>query len=159
DTLTDNIELNDMGYLMALTGNSDINTFAIEKFKDQFGENGSFRLVSGDEMNDPENNPKEGLFSHTDDFIKLTEVSRLYPAIHEVDVKDKEHYEGLIEITKSDKNMVPIFLKAKDGDLKIISSFSKEFEDIGEGSKLVYLGKMLESEKDNTGPKEDKKDQ
>jgi hypothetical protein len=33
DTLTDNIELNDMGYLMALTGNSDINKFAINKFQ------------------------------------------------------------------------------------------------------------------------------
>jgi NhaP-type Na+/H+ or K+/H+ antiporter len=156
DTLTDNIELNDMGFLMALTGNSDINTFAIKKFKDQFGENGSFRLVSGDEMIDPENNPKEGLFSHTDDFIKLTEASRLYPSIHEIEVKDKEHYEGLIEITKSDKNKVPIFLKTKDGDLKIISSFSKEFEDIGAGSKLVYLGKMLEPEKDNTNKEEDR---
>lgn len=155
DTLTDNIELNDMGYLMALTGNSDINMFAITKFKDQFGENGSFRLVTGDEMNDPENNPKEGLFSHTDDFIKLMEASRLYPSIHEIELKDKEHYEGLIEITKSDQNMVPIFLKSEDGDLKIIPSFSKEFEDIAEGSKLVYLGKMLESDKDNSSPQED----
>ncbi|MET7028709.1 cation:proton antiporter [Sediminicola luteus] len=155
DSLTDNIELNDMGYLMALTGNSDINMFAIKKFKDQFGENGSFRLVTGDEMNDPENNPKEGLFSHTDDFIKLMEASRKYPSIHEIELKDKEHYEGLIEITKSDKNMVPIFLKTTSGDLKIIPSFSKEFEDIAEGSKLVYLGKMLESDKDNTGPHED----
>ena len=155
DSLTDNIELNDMGYLMALTGNSDINMFAIKKFKDQFGENGSFRLVTGDEMNDPENNPKEGLFSHTDDFIKLMEASRKYPSIHEIELKDKEHYEGLIEITKSDENMVPIFLKTQDGDLKIIPSFSKEFEDIAEGSKLVYLGKMLESDKDNTGPHED----
>jgi Trk K+ transport system NAD-binding subunit len=156
DSLTDNIELNDMGYLMALTGNSDINMFAIKKFKDQFGENGSFRLVTGDEMNDPENNPKEGLFSHTDDFIKLTEASRLYPSIHEIEVNDKEHYEGLIEITKSDNNMVPIFLKTKDGDLKIIPSFSKEFEDIAEGSKLVYLGKMLETDKENTSPHEDR---
>jgi hypothetical protein len=106
-------------------------------------------------MNDPENNPKEGLFSHTDDFIKLMEASRKYPSIHEIELKDKEHYEGLIEITKSDKNMVPIFLKTTSGDLKIIPSFSKEFEDIAEGSKLVYLGKMLESDKDNTGPHED----
>ncbi|MEJ1221423.1 cation:proton antiporter [Sediminicola sp. 1XM1-17] len=156
DSLTDNIELNDMGYLMALTGNSDINMFAIKKFKDQFGENGSFRLVTGDEMNDPENNPKEGLFSHTDDFIKLMEASRLYPAIHEIELKDKEHYEGLIEIIKADHNIVPIFLKAKDGDLKIIPSFSKEFEDIESGSKLVYLGKILEQDKDNLSPQEDR---
>ena len=144
DSLSDNIELNDVGYLMALTGNSDINKYAVNKFGKQFGENGSFRLVNADEMNDPENNPKEGLFSHTDDFVKLTETARKYPAVHEIELKDQEHYEGLIEITKADENIVPLFLKTVDGDLKIISSFSKEFHDIQEGYSLVYLGKMLE---------------
>tara|TARA_R110001606_G_scaffold80259_4_gene185324 strand:- start:71 stop:1921 length:1851 start_codon:yes stop_codon:yes gene_type:complete len=147
DALTDNIELNDVGYLMALTGNSDINEYAIETFKKQFGEQGSFRLVNSDEMSDPENNPMEGLFSHTDDFITLTEAARSNPVIHEIELKGKEHYEGLIEITKADKDIVPIFIKTLDGDLKIISSFSKNFEDIKEGCKLVYLGKLLEADK------------
>ncbi|NNE78195.1 MAG: cell shape-determining protein, partial [Pricia sp.] len=130
--------------LMSLTGNSDINRYAVDKFGKQFGENGSFRLIDSDEMNDPENNPKEGLFSHTDDFIKLTETARKYPAVHEIEIKDKEHYEGLIEITKADDNIIPLFLKTPSGELKIISSFSTEFNDIKEGYRLVYLGKMLD---------------
>ncbi|TLP80694.1 cation:proton antiporter [Maribacter sp. ACAM166] len=145
DSLTDNIELNDIGYLMALTGNSDINKYAINKFQSAFGENGSFRLVDADEMGDPENNPKEGLFSHTDDFIKLTEAARKYPAIHEIELHDTEHYEGLIEITKADADIVPLFLKDTDGDIHIITAFSKEFTDIQEGYKLAYLGKNLSS--------------
>ena len=144
ESLIDNIELNDMGYLMALTGNSDINRFAIDKFKKQFGENGSFRLVNADEMNDPENNPEEGLFSHTDDFIKLTKVARTYPSVNEIELNDQEHYNGLIEITKSDNHIIPLFLKTPDNDLEIISSFSKEFTDIQEGYKLVYLGKVFD---------------
>ncbi len=147
DTLTDNIELNDIGYLMALTGNSDINEYAIEKFKKQFGENGAFRLVNSDEMNDPENNPKEGLFSHTDDYIKMTEAARRYPAMHEIEIKDQEHYEGLIEMIKAEKETIPILLKTPEGDLKIISSYSTDFHDITEGSKLVYLGKTIAVEK------------
>ncbi|MFH6603137.1 cation:proton antiporter [Maribacter algicola] len=146
DTIMDNIELNDVGYLMALTGNSDINQYAVDKFGKQFGENGSFRLVNSDEMNDPENNPKEGLFSHTDDFIKLMEASRKYPSIHEIELKDQEHYEGMIEIIKAEENIIPIFLKTPDGELEIISSFSTESNTIKEGYKLVYLGKMLEIE-------------
>lgn len=146
ETLTDDIELNDVGYLMALTENTDINKYAIDKFKKQFGENGSFRLINADEMNDPENNPREGLFSHTDDFIKLIEAIRKYPAINEIDLNDKNHYNDLIEITKVDDDIVPIFLKAPDGALKIISSYSKEFNDIDEGYKLVYLGKMFDTE-------------
>lgn len=148
DNLTDNIELNDMGYLMALTGNSEINKFAIDKFKKQFGENGAFRIVNPDEMNDPENNPEEGLFSHTDDFIKLTDAARKYPSINEIELKDKDHYDGLIEITKADNDIIPLFLKEEKGDLKIISSFSKEIADIKEGQKLVYLGKVFDFDED-----------
>ncbi|AIZ40930.1 MULTISPECIES: cation:proton antiporter [Cellulophaga] len=148
DTLSDNIELNDVGYLMALTGNSDINRYAISKFSKHFGENGAFRLVTDDEMSNPDTNPKEGLFSHTDDFIKLTEAVRKYPSIHEIDLKSTEHYNSLIEITKADPNSIPVFLKTPEGDLKIISSFSEEFEDITEQFKLVYLGKRFEDDQE-----------
>ncbi|NKI31247.1 cation:proton antiporter [Croceivirga thetidis] len=148
DSLSDYIELSDVGYVMAMTGNADINKYAIEKFTKNFGENGSFRLIDADEMNDPENNPEEGLFSHTDDFIKLTDAARNYPSINEIDIESKEQYDALIEITKADKNTVPIFLKDPDGDLKIIPSFSKEFQDITEGYKLVYMGKILDADKD-----------
>jgi hypothetical protein len=130
---------------MAMTGNSDINEYAIEKFQSQFGENGAFRLVNSEEMNDPDSTPKEGLFSHTDDFIKITEAIRKYPTIHEIDLRDNEHYEGLIEITKADKDMIPLFLKTPEGDLRIISSFSMDFTDIKEGFQLAYLGKRMEA--------------
>lgn len=144
DSLTDNIELNDVGYLMALTGNSDINKFAIKKFGKQFGENGSFRLVDTDEMIDPENNPTEGLFSHTDDFIKLMEAARKYPAIHEIALNSQEHYLDLIKITEADEDIIPIFIKTPEGELKIISSHSDQFKDIKNGYSLVYLGKMFD---------------
>jgi NhaP-type Na+/H+ or K+/H+ antiporter len=147
DSLADNIELNDMGYLMALTGNPQINEYAINKFKDQFGENGSFRLVSSDEMNDPENNPREGLFSHTDDYVKLMEATRRYPAIHEIPLKNGKHYEQLIEITNNDDEIIPIFIKGPDGNIHIISSFSESFNTISAGYKLVYLGKMFDVDK------------
>lgn len=149
DTLSDFIELSDVGYLVALTGNPDINTYAIDKFQKDFGENGSFRLVDADEMNDPENNPKEGLFSHTDDFIKLTEAARKNPTVHEIALKDTEHYEGLIEITKGDHDIIPLFLKTATGDIKIITAFSKDFKDIKQGYKLAYLGKPFPSDIEN----------
>ncbi|MBO0321037.1 sodium:proton antiporter [Muricauda sp. CAU 1633] len=148
DTLTDNIELNDMGYLMALTGNSDINKFAIDKFQKQFGENGAFRLVNTEEVNDPQNNPKEGLFSHTDDFIKLMDTVRKYPAIHEIDLKDKEHYDKLIDTSQQEGDIIPVFTKHPNGSIEIIPANSKDFQPKGEGFKLVYLGKRFATEKE-----------
>ncbi|MGB5386011.1 MAG: sodium:proton antiporter [Eudoraea sp.] len=149
DTLTDDIELNDMGYLMALTGSPEINEYAIDKFKDQLGENGSFRLVSADEMNDPDKNPKEGLFSQNDDFIKMMEVTRRYPALHEIELKNANHYKKLLNITKEDDEIIPVFLKASDGKVSIISSSGANSESISDGSKLVYLGKMFDLDKTN----------
>ena len=141
DSLGDNIELNDVGFLMSLTGSADINKYAIDKFSDQFGENGSFRLISDEEMQDPENNPKEGLFSHTDDFILLNEVARKYPEIHEIEINDRAHYESLIETINNESDMIPLLVKDKKGVLEIISSYNKAIENIEKGYKLVYLGK------------------
>ena len=146
DTLMDNIELNDVGYLMALTGSNDINKYAINKFSKQFGENGSFRLVSVDEMRDSNNNPKEGLFSHTDDYTTLNNVTTKFPSIQEIELIDKAHYESLIKTTNADKDIVPLFIKKEDGELIIISSYNNEIDDINEGYQLVYLGKPLDVE-------------
>lgn len=143
EDLTDNIELNDVGYLLSLTGNPDINRFAINKFSEQFGENGSFRLITPEEMNNPDKNPKEGLFSHSDDFIKLTEVARKYPKIHEMEIDSKAHYHSVIDITKNDDDIVPLFIKRKSGFLDIIPAFNKEIK-LDNDSKLVYLGKKIE---------------
>ena len=157
EDLINNIELNDIGYLMAMTSNSEINKNAIEKFRKHFGENGSFRVVSPEEMQDPENNPKEGLFSQTDDYVKLTNLARKYSQVHEVTLNSKEHYEGLIEISKTDPDIIPLFVKNNEGNLSIIPSNSKEVE-IEEGFKLVYLGKQMEIEDNsNTGDEEDTK--
>ncbi len=141
EQLTDNIELSDVGYLMALTPSKDINKYAINKFKNQFGENGAFRLINSEEMNDPNNNPEEGLFSHTDDFYSLVEVLKTYPGIQEIAIKDEKHYEELIDITKQDKSIIPIFLKDPEGELLILSANgSSKF---GKGYQLVYLGKSF----------------
>ncbi len=142
ETLTDNIELNDIGYLMALTGNADINSYVIEKFRNQFGENGSFRLISSEEKNDIENNPVEGLFSHTDDYTKLNDIVRDFPIVHEIKIDTKDHYNELIEVTKNDKEIVPIFLKDKAGTLEIIPAFNEDIT-FEKGSSLVYLGKEI----------------
>jgi NhaP-type Na+/H+ or K+/H+ antiporter len=148
DSLLDNIELNDVGYLMALTANTDINKYAINKFAEQFGENGSFRLVSKEEMTDEKNNPIEGLFSRTDDFNSLNELTNKYPTIHEIAIKNKEHFNDLIEITKKDNDIIPLFIKDNKGELNILSSYNTSaVAEISKGSKLVYLGKSFEKQK------------
>ena len=143
DTLKDNIELNDIGYLLALTGNTDINKFAINKFSKQFGENGSFRLVAKGDMFDGQNTLVEDLFSQTDDFNTLTEVTLKFPTIHELTLKDSNHYFNIIKLANKDKEIIPLFIKHSDGELQIIHLFNKEADQIASDTKLVYLGKLI----------------
>ena len=153
DDLIDNVELSDVGYLMALTGNTAVNKKAIENFAKQFGEQGTFRVISSEEMEDPENNPKDGLFSQTDDYIKLVNLTRKYPEIHEIDLNSNEHFQGLIEISKVESEIIPLFIKSPDGKLDILPNDTKSVE-VEPDSKLVYLGKSFKKEPSKTVVKE-----
>lgn len=143
DDIRDNIELNNMGYLMALTGSNDVNKFAINKLGANFGENGSFRIISSDEKNDTTSIPTQGLFSPTDDFINFSEVARDYPNFHEEPLNSQENYEALIDQLNAFEKCIPTFIKNKEGALRIIGSNSK-LEKVLEGETLVYMGKPLQ---------------
>ena len=101
-------------------------------------------MITPEEMNDPSKNPKEGLFSHTHDFVKLTEVARKYPTIHEIKVDSEEHYNALIELIKRDDDIVPLFIKDNTGYMDIIPATPKDV--IFKGNDyLVYLGKKIKT--------------
>lgn len=146
DQLKDNVELNDIGYLMALTANNDINQYAINKFGEQYGENGSYRLVSHEEMNDPQNNPAEALFSHTDDYHRLIDLAEKYPSIQEIKIKNDKHYRSLIALSAEDSDMIPLFIKSPDKSIKIISADSEKIDSVEEGSFMAYIGKPIDIE-------------
>lgn len=144
DALTDNIELNDVGFLFAMTGNDEINAYAIDKFRDQFGENGSFRLVNDLEMTEMAKSSKEALFSHTDDFARLNEVAKKYPAIFEIELKDTAHYQNVLLKIREDKESIPVFIKNPYGHLDVITRGGEDVLIGSEGFKLVCMGKMLD---------------
>jgi len=144
DTIKDNIEFSDIGYLIALTGNADINRYAVEKFSAQFGEHGSFRLASKTELENGSISPEDGVFTLSDDFNNLIQVSEKYPVIREVPVKDLESYKTILEIIKADQDQIPLFLKTSKDFIHVIPSLDDDVEkEIDTKSKLVYLGKAL----------------
>ena len=142
EDISENIELNDVGYLMALTGSSVVNKHALSKFSGVFGEQAFYRLISTEEMKNPQNNPEMGLFSHTDDYINLSEVVRDYPQINEVTLKSKEHYLKVIEKLNQEISSIPIFVKSNDNIIHIIPSYSEKMK-VEKGNVLMYLGKKL----------------
>lgn len=142
DQILEDIELNDIGYILALTGSRTINEYALEKFKATFGEEGSFRLISSEEMKDSDTNLEEGLFSPTDDYLNISEVVRDYPQINEITITSVEHYKEIMDIIRKEIKSIPIFIKDLNNEINIIPAANVDME-IEPGYKLMYLGKKL----------------
>jgi len=143
DDLHSNSDLGDVGYLLALTGSAEVNDYALESYSKKFGENGSFRLTSVNELQNPEQNLDDRLFSKKDDFINLLEVARDYPQINELPLNSPEELVSLLEKLNAQAKSIPIFVK--DGESNafqiVLSDFSKVT--CKEGDTLIYLGKEL----------------
>lgn len=144
DDLTDNIELNDVGYLLAMTGNDEINKQAISRFGKHFGENGTFRLMTSEEMRHRNDLAIKELFSYTHDYTRFTEVAQDFPSIQEIPVENHNQFLRVLSIIIENENAIPLFLKRSNGFLELITSPS-ELE-IEAGCELVYLGKPMDFE-------------
>ena len=142
DDLIDNIELNDVGFLLALTASASVNKFVLDKFGKDFGEHGAFRLISTEELLIGDLKPNPELFTHNNDYINLSEVVRDYPIINEVALKSKEHYLELLEDINFEKHAIPVFVKDKKGEIHIVSSLTND-EKIELGDVLMYVGKTI----------------
>jgi hypothetical protein len=142
DEILENIELSDIGYVLALTGSHTINEYALSKLKSSFGEEGSFRLISDEEMKDPDQNPKEGLFSPTDDYINISEVVRDFPQINEISITSAEQYQEIIDAIRKEIKSIPIFIKDLNNEINIIPATQDKIQ-VEPGFKLMYLGKKL----------------
>jgi Trk K+ transport system NAD-binding subunit len=143
DELVDNIELNNIGYLIALTGNTDINKYAINNFKNNFGENGAYRIPSKEEIG--MDNLNKELFSCTNDFVSLTEVAEKSATIYEVTIETKEAYHDFINMSKDNNSIIPLFLKHSSNELDILTNTYDVLDKIEKGTKLVYLGEKFKS--------------
>lgn len=143
DLINDNIELNDVGFLIAMTGNEEINDYALHKYQKNFGENGSYRLMHPDEKEQSKQQHKDVLFSATDDFASLEEISYNYPKINEVKFNSKEEYSDLIQMANSDPEMAALFLKDNEGILHILANLDIEAIEDLKGYTFVYLGKPM----------------
>ncbi|WP_081817046.1 sodium:proton antiporter [Polaribacter sp. Hel_I_88] len=139
DDLTDNIELNDVGYLIALTGNDAVNKYALTNFSEAFGEHGAFRLASSLEVINATTDERQGFFTPKDDYINLSEAFRENPTIKEVSISSQEEYDKIFEILANEEKSIPLFIEKGEG-LYLIPEFEK-LDVEKSGVILSYLGK------------------
>ena len=143
DDLSDNIELSDMGYLLAMTANDAINRQAMAKFEKDFGQNGTYRLITTEELKN--NKTKESdLFCSTHDYGELTRVAEEYPSIQEIEVSNQAVFTGAINLINQNKDAIALFVKSTEGVIALIDN-SKEIV-IEQNTTIAYLGRPMDFE-------------
>ncbi|WP_299619868.1 sodium:proton antiporter [uncultured Tenacibaculum sp.] len=141
DNLDDNVELNDVGYLIAMTGSDVINKYALERFSDIYGEMGAYRLATSREVASKQLENTDVLFTAKDDFINVTEIVRDFPQVNELKVSSPEDFTAKVEVMNERDNSIPLFLKS-DKTIKILAEVTSQ--DIKENDIIVYVGEEIE---------------
>jgi hypothetical protein len=127
-----------------MTGSDEIKKQAMSKFGKRFGENGTFRLISSQELKNKAREKNGELFCKTHDYVRLTEVAQEFPSIQEIRVTNHEMYLNIIKLINDNKDAIPLFVKNPAGYIALIDNLKEvEAED---GSIIAYLGKPMDFE-------------
>ncbi|CAM1358960.1 cation:proton antiporter [Tenacibaculum xiamenense] len=140
ETLDDSAELNDVGYLIAMTGSDEVNKYAINQFSGIYGERGTYRLATLNEVKTNSVDNDDMIFTPKDDFINITESARDYPVMNEVNVSSAEDYQNKLNRLFDEERSVPLFVK-NDDNIETIQE--TELSTVGNNHKIVYLGKEI----------------
>jgi NhaP-type Na+/H+ or K+/H+ antiporter len=143
DELANNIELNDVGYLIALTGSDAVNRHALNKFSKNFGEQGSYKLASSKDIIESTSKERKSFFTPNDDYINLSEAYRENPRINDLQISNQKEYESILALLSKEEKSIPLFVETEEG-IYLLPEFEKN-NTSKENIKLYYLGKIITS--------------
>ena len=141
--LAEQYELLDVGYLLAFTSSDEVNAYALNRYQKIFGERGAYRLITVDELKGGQEGNNENIFSHTEDFINLSESNRESSSIREIPFSTQEELAQWLDQAKQDKSVAPIFIKSPDGSFETVPHDVNELELETGDYFLVCLGAEL----------------
>lgn len=141
DDLTDNIELNDVGYLLAISGSDAVNQHALQRFSTDFGEHGAYKLATSKELKNASARDREGFFTPNDDYINLSEAFRENPEILTAEIANEKEYETILNLLAKEEKSIPLFIEKGKG-IYLVAEFEKA-ELPKENLVLSYLGKSI----------------
>lgn len=141
DDLADNIELNDVGYLLAISGSDAVNQHALQRFSTDFGEHGAYKLATSKELKNASASDREGFFTPNDDYINLSEAFRENPEILTAEIANEKEYETIFKLLSNEEKSIPLFIETAKG-IYLVAEFEKA-KLPKENLVLSYLGKSI----------------
>ncbi len=138
ESLLESNDLNDIGYLLALSGSEEDNFYALNRLKEYVGGNRTMRLLTKKESQGGKID-HQALFSPFASFLLFNRMARRHPEVQQVEIRNPEHYNLLLEQLRQEKQ-IPLYLRNElDNEIQFITAdgITPEFEP---GNVLHYLG-------------------
>ncbi len=131
----DQIDIPDLGYLLALTPDDEVNFFAVGGLSKQLNIPHSYRLPADKEVYQKKEG-KDSLFSPLASYLMFSRVARQAEEARSIVLNEKITFEIVAQYLRQNKGF-PLFLKDKDNQLKII--LATQDIAVEEGDELIYL--------------------
>ncbi len=137
DSVLEDLDLTNIGKLMALTSSADINNLSCNFYKDEFGDNNVFRLSSKKELEEGDIDfPLNVLFGATVDYLNLAQSTRQADKIKEAPCENEQDYTNLKK--ELEGRLIPLFIINSNGGLKVID---RNIPDFNTGDQIAYIKK------------------
>lgn len=146
----DEINLNGVGKLLALTPNDEVNSLAVIRYKDIFGTSEVFQLAASSQAKRadqevPDNLSGRILFDEEFDFNKLAAEVSDGTKLQSIDIKEAPTQE---EFDEDMKNHTPLFLIKSN---KEVRPYTVDFAPLpGEEDTLIYLSNTRQEDKEES---------
>lgn len=134
DNVYEDLDLNNIGILMAMTSSAEINGLALKYFDEEFGPNKTYRLCSKKEQELSEiDHPPSVLFGGRVDYLNLAQSVRQAKEVLVENCQNAEEYEKICKAHQS--NIIPLFVLRKDQ----VSVISRDLPDFQKGDQLAFI--------------------
>lgn len=136
DNVYDDLDLTQVGKLLAITSSAEINNLALKYFDDEFNEGNLYRITSKNELGMKDIDlPRNVIFNGQVDYLGMAQAIRKKQDMLVEDCPDLEAYQEIKK--KSRGKLIPMFvIDEEDGKVEIIT---RDLPNFTKGDKLAYL--------------------
>ncbi|MCP9237515.1 sodium:proton antiporter [Lewinella sp. JB7] len=138
DELDSQIDLTDIGYILALTGNDEDNFYLLNNYRSREGIRGAYRLVTRKEIQ-AQRYGHEALFGHYASYLLFNRAARNFGEVQAVELTETADYPTVLAQLREEK-AIPLYLRcAEHGDITFIPA-GEAAVSVSTGDTLYYLG-------------------
>ena len=143
DDLESKLDLTDIGYILALTGNDEDNFYLLNNLRSRKGIRGAYRLVTRKEIQ-AQRYSREALFGHYVSYLLLNRAARNFGTVNAIELLRPEDLPTLLEQLREER-AVPLYLRCTEyGDITFIPAEEDRPLSVSAGDVLYYIGEPLD---------------